>query len=106
MIETIEKRMEVVRTGGDNEVKPGQAVSFTDACTAGDAIRQGDLYLVIGDKVPEGYVKSDSVQLVPGNTQGSRHCLDSMQGVERWNHRIGDRNRWLVRCWFCRKIGL
>lgn len=87
IIERMQKHLETV--------KPGQPVSFTDACVAGDTIRQGDLYLIIADKVPSGYVqvtkpKSIDKQLVPGNTQGAKHCLDSLTGVKlfrpkEWN---------------------
>jgi hypothetical protein len=83
----IEKRMASIRERKDSRVCPGQAVSFNRAHTAGDAIRQGDLYLVLLDEVPDGYVyagKRANVQLVPGNTEGARHCLDSLQGVKQW----------------------
>jgi len=77
---------------GQESVKPGMPLAFTTACSPGDAIRQGDLYLVVVDKVPSGYVKATrpSKQLVPGNTEGAKHCLDATAGVkvylpEKWD---------------------
>lgn len=40
----------------------------------GDVVRQGDIYLVCVDSLPNGKPSSDR-QLAPGNTQGSRHVL-------------------------------
>ena len=87
VIEKMEKRITKIRANKDAKVKPGQPVTFTRACVAGDTVRQGDLYLVIGDKAPSrGFVLLDGKdemhkQLVPGNTQGAKHCLDSLDGV-------------------------
>ena len=72
---------------GDEEVKPGMPLRFTEASTVNDRIWQGDLAITIAeDSVPEGYVKQENVnlQLVPGNNIGSKHCLDSADGVECW----------------------
>lgn len=71
---------------GDETVKPGMPACFTEACTPGDRIWQGDLSLTIVDAVPPDYVEivdptDADRQLVPGNTQGSRHCLRSLDGV-------------------------
>lgn len=68
-------------------VSPGQAVSFTTACVPGDCIDQGDLRLVVINKIPAGWKKvaspfSKDLQLVLGNTKGARHCLDSFKGVK------------------------
>lgn len=50
----------------------------------GDSWAQGDLLIVAFDAVPKGCVPVDKPepQLAPGNTQGSRHCLDRLDGVE------------------------
>lgn len=76
-------------------VSPGQAASFTTACVQGDCIDQGDLRLVVVDEVPAGWnelfqQKTEIRQLVPGNTRGAKHCLDSLEGVrlfhpKEWN---------------------
>lgn len=87
VIEKMEKRVAAIRADKDPRVKPGKPERFTAAACKGDAIRQGDLYLVIGDKAPKlGFVLLDNreelhKQLVPGNTQGAKHCLDSLDGV-------------------------
>lgn len=73
------------------KVQPGQEVRFTTAATTGDTIRQGDLYLTVVEIVPKDYKEAvPFIQLVPGQTQGAKHCLDSTQGVEmflpeEWN---------------------
>jgi len=73
-------------------VCPGQDAAFTEACTLGDRIWQGDLGLTIVNKIPEGFVKVDPAEdaknnidtkkLVPGFNPGSMHVLDSLEGVE------------------------
>ena len=62
------------------KVAPGQPLEFTDACVKGDTIAQGDLILVLVDKVPDGFTKrtSGNNQLVPGNTVGSKHCIENL----------------------------
>jgi hypothetical protein len=88
-IEKIVNHAAKIKAGEIEQVKPGMPIAFTDACVAGDTIRQGDLYLVIVADVPKGYAevtkptKADR-QLVPGNTEGSRHCLDSLAGVKMY----------------------
>lgn len=75
------------------EVKPGQPTCFTTACSPGDTIRQGDLYLIVIDKIPPGYNKvrnptEKDLQLVIGNTVGARHCLDSLDGVVLFHPKV------------------
>lgn len=67
----------------DPAVRPGTPARFTEACTINDGIPQGDLNIKIVATVPNGYTKAKTptAQLVPGNTQGSKHCLDSLDGV-------------------------
>ena len=88
-IERLERHTQAIAAGEIEQVKPGMAASFTNACSTGDCIRQGDLYLVIVDAVPSGYVeikkpRQADKQLVPGNTQGARHCLDALAGVKMY----------------------
>jgi len=86
-MERIEKHVASIKAGHE-KVKPGQATRFTEGCVAGDVIAQGDLYLVIyEDKPPADYIEvkkptEQDKQLVPGNTQGAKHCLDSLDGVK------------------------
>jgi hypothetical protein len=94
VIGRLSKHVDQINAGEIEGVCPGQPTSFTAACTAGDAIAQGDLNLVItSGKIPEDYVKveftgqatdAQHLQLVPGNTQGAKHCLDSLDGVTMW----------------------
>lgn len=47
-----------------------------------DFVRQGDLYIWLKSEVPKKAKKVEAKnQLVPGQTKGSRHCLDSLDGV-------------------------
>jgi hypothetical protein len=41
----------------------------------GDVVRQGDLYLIAIESLPNGK-KTKERQLVPGTTQGSRHVVE------------------------------
>lgn len=95
-IEKIQKRVAKIASGKDLKVKPGQVERFSEAVVDGDLIRQGDLYLIVAERgnrfswekflVDNGYTKArkPSAQLVPGNTEGAKHCLDSLNGVEVW----------------------
>jgi len=74
-------------------VSPGQPASFTEACTVNDCIAQGDLNLVIMDSIPDDYNKVETLQdnhrqLVPGNNQGSKHCLAHLDGVELYYPKV------------------
>lgn len=85
-IETHAKRIR----DGHESVRPGQEFRMTTAFAPGDAVAQGDLTLeVVAGGPPQGYVevnrpKASDRQLVPGQTQGARHCLDSLAGVKLW----------------------
>ncbi|MGB1274899.1 MAG: hypothetical protein ACPG77_04040 [Nannocystaceae bacterium] len=65
-------------------VEPGQPVEMSVAAVPGDGIWQGDLGLEVLASVPADckLAPKPSPQLVPGNTRGARHCLDSLEGVE------------------------
>jgi len=56
---------------------------FPVAATPGvDYARQGDVYIWLRSKIPHGAQPIKAVaQLAPGTTKGSRHCLDSLDGV-------------------------
>lgn len=56
---------------------------FPEAANTGDSFRQGDVYVekrggVTGDMTVE---PKPNAQLAPGTTKGSRHVLDSLDGV-------------------------
>lgn len=91
VIEQIEQHRDRIANGNE-KVYPGMPLRFTEACSVGDCIWQGDLGLVIANKKPKNYVKAvnPTVQLVPGNNVGAKHCLDSLNAVEiylpkEWN---------------------
>lgn len=61
---------------------------FPEAASVGDAVRQGDIYIQLIDDVAEApmFYRADTaavfpMQLAPGNTKGSRHCLEHGNGV-------------------------
>lgn len=58
----------------------------TPQLSPGDFVRQGDLYIYALPGIPEKGVKpiSAEMQLAPGTTQGSRHCLNSLNGVKMY----------------------
>ena len=64
-------------------IKSDDLQYFPEAASVGDGIRQGDIYITLLKSVPHGsaIVKEPSMQLAPGTTQGSRHCLSSLDGV-------------------------
>ena len=70
---------------------------FPEAASIGDAVRQGDVYIQLIDdadieKAGRLYTKLSEpvLQLAPGNTKGSRHCLASAEGVEMWEPTLTD----------------
>lgn len=54
------------------------------AMSPGDVWAQGDIGIVFLDKKPKGctLIANPSLQLAPGTTQGSRHCLESLDGLK------------------------
>ena len=85
-ITKLERHAATIAKGQHARVHPGQPCRLSEAASIGDAIVQGDLYLEVVAAVPDGYRRAlqPVAQLVPGNTQGSRHCLDSLDGIEMW----------------------
>jgi len=65
------------------EIRNDSEQRFPEAASPGDCWRQGDLYITLLADIPADTekVKKPELQLVPGSTQGSRHCLDSLSGV-------------------------
>lgn len=84
VIEELQAHLEVIKSG-NGKVAPGQPQSFSEACTENDAIWQGDLQIVISANREKDMVKLEadkvSRQLVPGVTQGARHCLENTENV-------------------------
>lgn len=69
------------------QIKNDQPQQFPEAASIGDAVRQGDIYIQLipdVDSAPMLYAPatpSFPMQLAEGTTKGSRHCLDSGDGV-------------------------
>lgn len=85
-IERVVNHAARIKAGEHETIKPGQPFRIPDAWMAGDCGAQGDLIIVILDKIPEGFERvkeptQKDMQLVWGETQGSKHCLDSLDGV-------------------------
>lgn len=86
-IEQIQRHAEVIKNGEHDKIGPGVPLVMSRALMAGDGVAQGDLMLIVADKIPDEYQrikgpKAIDKQLVPGNTVGAKHCLDSMVGVK------------------------
>lgn len=71
------------------KIKNDATQNFPVAASHGDAVRQGDLYIqYIPDltEPPVFYKKQLNItwpfQLAPGNTKGSRHCVEKSEGAE------------------------
>lgn len=60
---------------------------FSEAASDGDTARQGDLYIIYCESLPKNcdIIEKPNSQLAEGNTQGSRHILDSLVGVEMYD---------------------
>ena len=95
-IEAIEKHAASIRDGLA-KIQPGEPHTISDAAATGDGFAQGDLSIILVDAIPDGYKRIQTPtdkdrQLVPGNTEGSRHCLDSLDGVELYRHENWNQN--------------
>lgn len=85
--ETLMKTMD----GDLDRCRPGEPARM-DAIAPGQGVWQGDLGLKVVEEPPADYEPVDSLtdadaQLVPGNTQGARHRLSSLDGVTMWKPR-------------------
>src|SRR6185295_16972374 len=67
---TIARQISAIRKSAER--MDAAAPARIGAASAGDVVRQGDLYLVCLSGVPAGSSIADR-QLAPGTTQGSRH---------------------------------
>jgi hypothetical protein len=101
VIEQLQTHRDQIASGSDPVVQPGRPERLNEAARAGDAIAQGDLLLMVVDlesvqdtsAIPADQVRPSMVQLVPGNSEGARHCLDSLEGVTFYQTRPG---RWFM----------
>lgn len=67
---------------------------FPEAASLTDYFRQGDLNIFPLDEIPDDAkqieAKKMNPQLAPGTTKGSRHVLDSLEGVTLYEREYGD----------------
>lgn len=77
------------------KIKNDQLQHFPEAASIGDAVRQGDIYIQLIDAhdletlgalyAPVNNAElSNHLQLAPGNTKGSRHIIQSSDGLMMW----------------------
>lgn len=90
----IQEQSTAIKEGSGGRLAPGQPTAFSEASTINDTIPQGDLYLAIrGTPTEEAEIPEDfelrllentsEVQLVPGNTVGSKHVASGAD-FELW----------------------
>ena len=76
------KALEVVKASAE-AIKSDELQRFPEAAAVGDYFRQGDIYITkLG--VVVGKKSKVVLQLAPGTTKGSRHVLDSPDGVSMY----------------------
>ncbi len=66
-----------------HEIKCDETQYFPEAANFGDTFRQGDIYIEKIESVSNQFKlnRNHAAQLAPGTTKGSRHILDSLDGV-------------------------
>lgn len=82
---SVKKSFQSVQNSAE-QIKNDQPQLFPAAASPGDCFRQGDVYIELLAELPPNrkLVEKPDPQLAPGTTKGSRHILDSLQGVEMW----------------------
>lgn len=70
---TAEQAHNKVREAAD---KPDTDLRVIKKIAVGEAVRQGDIYLKRVAKTAARGEEIETRQLAPGNTQGSRHCVE------------------------------
>ena len=68
------------------QIRQGVPYRISEAADVGSGVWQGDLGIEIIEQVPRDYTvvvrpTAENLKLVPGDTRGSRHILDSHDGV-------------------------
>ena len=94
---TIAKHVEMLRTSCDEAIDNGLPIEVPSAMAPGDMLPQGDIGLLMLDKLPSDWTPIDwpqdgDVQLAPGNTRGSRHTIPRLyrDGVQLYRITDGD----------------
>lgn len=74
-----------IRTSAE-EIRSDLPQRFSTGADPGTSVRQGDIYITLLNNVPEDAVSiKPEAQLAPGSTKGSRHILDSLEGVTMYH---------------------
>ncbi len=93
-IQTVKDHAENLKNGKER-VQPGDPYTISSAAQSGEGVWQGDLGIRIVDS-PDYYgfkiskykkvkkLDDSHRKLVPGDTDGAKHHLDSIDGVEMW----------------------
>ena len=102
VIEAIQQHAAAIKNGEHDKIGPGRPTNMSPALMNGEAVAQGDLILIVRSEVPEGYQEVESPteldqQLVPGDTTGARHCLDSLDGVTLYRPKSWGTDKWSLR---------
>jgi hypothetical protein len=85
-IHDLQDHLELINSG-QGKICPGEEFYVSPAAGPGDAVWQGDLKLVLLSQIPAGFRRIENPtdidrQLVPGNTTGSRHCVEDLATCE------------------------
>ncbi len=81
--ETVFQIEDITRHGLENALQSDLYVVPQDL-KAGQWVAQGDLNFIVVDRIPSNatLIKNPSLQLAPGNSKGSRHCLNTLENVD------------------------
>ena len=71
------------------ESKAKNETRVVPSLLVGQTIRQGDVYLTRIESFKQKDYVAAGEQLAPGNSQGSRHCVDLNAGVKCWKKKDG-----------------
>lgn len=84
---TVTQAIERVRTRAEEVANTNREVlRFSEAASPGDNLRQGDIYIFLLNGLPKtAKPRPVNLQLAEGETQGSRHILDSDKHVEMFD---------------------
>lgn len=86
-IEEIQRHAQKIASGEHDTIRPGMPFRIPESWIVNEAVAQGDLVIRVIEEIRPGYelvskpTKVDK-QLVPGNTEGAKHCLDSVRGLK------------------------
>ena len=84
-ITAVKKHATLIKNG-NAKIQPGEVFRLNEAASVGDGVWQGDLGIEVVEEIPANYIESQiCLQLVPGNTIGSRHVLKDMRSISQFS---------------------